>query len=98
MRLYSNFKSSRRSFWLQDPLQYNLFVPHGDYFNLITDRVAYNNNNNPNNAECKILTEDGNTVGEMGVGSGLDSGCEDNSVDGDGDCLNCDVNYICRIG
>ena len=95
MRLYSSFKSSGRSFWLQDPLQYNLFVPHGDYFNLHKDRVEYDNGNN---AECKILTEDGNTVGEMGVGSGSGSGCEDNSVNGDDNCQDCYVNYICRIG
>ena len=95
MRLYSSFNSSGRSFWLQDPLQYNLFVPHGEYFNLHKDQVTYYN---ANNAECRILTEGGNTVGEMGVGSGLGSGCEDNSVDGDDNCQYCYVNYICWIG
>ena len=77
-----------------NPLQYNLFAPHGDYFNLHKDRVKYN----ANNAECRILTEDGNTVGDMNVGSESGSGCADNSVDGDDKCPDCDVNYICRIG
>ena len=45
--------------------------------------------NNSNSAECRVLTEDGNTVGDMNVGSGLGSGCADNSANGDDNRADC---------
>ena len=94
MRLYSSYKASERSFWLQDPLQYNLSQPQQGYFNLRRPKLNY-----PANAECRILTENGMTVGHTGGGgTDADRDCEDQSVDGDDNCPACDVNYICRIG
>ena len=94
MRLYNRFKSSEGSFWLQDPLRYNLFQPQQGYFNLHTAIVDYS----LNYAECRILTADGDTVGNTNYTNDAGSDCVDISVDGDDDCPDCDVNYICKTG